>query len=69
MALLERIVLREVVREAAESLQREVLSRARVGVMDGKLLAAHSHVLIIFVILVLFLLVELPLDALLQKTS
>lgn len=37
--------------------------------MDGKLLAARSHVLIIFVIPVLFLLIELPLDALLQKTS
>lgn len=69
MALLERVVLREVVREAAESLQREVLSRARVGAMGGRLLAARSRVLIIFMIQALFLLIELWLDALPQKTS
>lgn len=59
---------REMLRVVAESLQQVMPHRARGGVADSWLFTAPSSILITSLILILFLLIELLLDALPEKT-
>lgn len=45
-------------REVAESLQQVMLHRAAIGATEVRFFTAHSSILIIFVILILFLLIK-----------
>lgn len=51
-------VFREMVREVAENLQQVMWKRAVIGTTEVRFFTAHSSILIIFVILILFLLIK-----------